>query len=348
MSDRFLITGGSGFIGSAYVKFLINSTEHAVLNLDKLTYASNQASLEAIDTNIRYRFVQGDILDSALIENILSEFQPNFIVHLAAESHVDRSIADAGNFVNTNIVGTYVLLEASRKYWQELNYEDAQKFKFHHISTDEVFGSLPELGLFSESSPYDPSSPYSASKAASDHLVRSWHRTYGLPILITNSSNNYGPHQFPEKLIPLTIMNALNEQPITVYGDGKNIRDWLYVSDHIDALYQLLLKGDEGNSYNIGGNNQKTNLEVVEGICNILDELLPRASDPTSLSYSDLILFVSDRPGHDLRYAIDTNKIENHLNWHPKESFASGLRKTVIWYIENQSWVTNLTERIKS
>ena len=329
MSDRFLITGGSGFIGSAYVKFLINSTEHAVLNLDTLTCASNQASLEAIDTNIRYRFVQGDILDSALIENILSEFQPNFIVHLAAESHVDRSIADAGNFVNTNIVGTYVLLEASRKYWQELNYEDAQKFKFHHISTDEVFGSLPELGLFSESSPYDPSSPYSASKAASDHLVRSWHRTYGLPILITNSSNNYGPNQFPEKLIPLTIMNALNEQPITVYGDGKNIRDWLSVSDHIDALYQLLLKGDEGNSYNIGGNNQKTNLEVVEEICNILDELLPKKA-----SYKEQIAFVKDRPGHDFRYAIDASKIENKLGWKASENFETGIRKTVHWYLK--------------
>jgi dTDP-glucose 4,6-dehydratase len=347
MPDRFLITGGSGFIGSAYVKFLINSTEHEVLNLDKLTYASNQASLEAIDTNKRYRFIQADILDSTLIENIFSEFQPNFVVHLAAESHVDRSIADAGNFVNTNIVGTYVLLEASRKYWQELSDEEAQKFKFHHISTDEVFGSLPELGLFSESSPYDPSSPYSASKAASDHLVRSWYRTYGLPTLITNSSNNYGPNQFPEKLIPLTIMNALNEQPINIYGDGKNIRDWLYVLDHIDALYQLLLKGEEGHSYNIGGNNQKTNLEVVEGICNILDEILPRASDSGSLSYSDLITFVSDRRGHDFRYAIDTNKIENLLNWCPRENFASGLRKTVIWYIENQAWVANITERTK-
>jgi len=348
MADRFLITGGSGFIGSAYIKFLINSTDHDVLNLDKLTYAGNQESLESINTNIRYRFVQGDIQDTELLEKTFSEFQPDFVVHLAAESHVDRSIRDASNFINTNIVGTYTLLEAARKYWLKLDHNDAQKFKFHHISTDEVFGSLAKFGLFLENSPYDPSSPYSASKAASDHLVRAWHRTYGLPILITNSSNNYGPNQFPEKLIPLTIMNALHEKPITLYGDGKNVRDWLFISDHVDALYAVLLGGDVGDSYNIGGSNQKTNLEVVIEVCNILDEIVPRESSLNSLSYKDLITLVPDRPGHDMRYAIDTNKIETHLNWHPKENFISGLKKTVIWYVENQSWIVNITKGTKS
>ena len=341
--SRFLVTGGSGFIGSAFIRFLINSTNHQVINIDKLTYASTSESLEVISGNPRYEFIHGDILDESLLEKLFNDFQPNYVVHLAAESHVDRSIQNPINFIYTNIIGTYNLLEISRKYWFALNSKDRQQFKFHHISTDEVFGSLPDTGLFNEDSPYDPSSPYSASKAGSDHLVRSWNRTYGLPIVISNCSNNYGPYQFPEKLIPLTLMNALEGKPIEIYGNGKNIRDWLFVEDHVRAMYAVLLNGKNGSSYSIGGNSQKTNLEVVKEICDILENILPR--DPQLKSrYHDLITFVEDRPGNDLRYAIDTGNSRNKLQWQPRETFQSGLKKTIEWYIDNKTWLENIKQ----
>ncbi len=344
--SRFLVTGGSGFIGSAFIRFIINSTDHQVINIDKLTYASTLESLEVLNGNPRYKFVHGDILDEGLLKKLFNDFRPNYVVHLAAESHVDRSIQNPINFIHTNIIGTYNLLEVSRKYWFELNTIDQQQFKFHHISTDEVFGSLSETGLFNEDSPYDPSSPYSASKAGSDHLVRSWCRTYGLPTVISNCSNNYGPYQFPEKLIPLTIMNALEGKPIKIYGNGKNIRDWLFVEDHVRAIYAVLLKGKNGSSYSIGGDSQKTNLEVVEEICDILENILPRDLQLKS-RYHDLITFVKDRPGHDLRYAIDTEKIRNNLQWQPRETFQSGLKKTIEWYINNKAWLENIKQASK-
>ncbi|HJL93076.1 MAG TPA: dTDP-glucose 4,6-dehydratase [Woeseiaceae bacterium] len=343
----FLVTGGSGFIGSAYIRFLINSTNHQVINIDKLTYASNLESLEMVEKNPRYHFVEGDILDEKLLGKLFQDFHPDYVVHLAAESHVDRSIQNSRNFIETNIIGTYNLLEISRRYWLSLSSKERLKFKFHHISTDEVFGSLSSIGLFNEKSPYDPSSPYSASKAGSDHLVRSWHKTYGLPTLISNCSNNYGPYQFPEKLIPLTIMNAMEEKPITIYGDGMNVRDWIFVEDHVEAMYAVILKGEAGNSYCIGGDNQKTNVEVVEELCNILDAILPRNMSPQS-SYHDLITFIKDRPGHDFRYAIESSKIHKNLQWKPAETFQSGLEKTVQWYIKNISWLKNTKSSTKT
>jgi dTDP-glucose 4,6-dehydratase len=337
--SKFFVTGGAGFIGSAFVRFLINSTEHEVLNLDKLTYAGNLSSLESISGDKRYSFVKGDIVDQLLLTQIINEFQPKYIVHLAAESHVDRSIESAKEFINTNILGTYNLLDVATKYWNQLESGRKSLFRFHHISTDEVFGTLGESGFFTEETPYDPSSPYSSSKAASDHLVRAWNRTYQLPVLLTNCSNNFGPYQFPEKLIPLMILNALQEKPLPVYGSGKNIRDWLFVEDHVEALYKVILNGKVGESYNIGGNNEKTNLEVVNEICAILDRVKPRKS---SSSYSDLITFIEDRPGHDFRYAIDASKIINELDWTPSKTFSSGLEKTIKWYIKNEGWLNTL------
>lgn len=334
---NFLVTGGAGFIGSAVVRYLILQTRHKVLNLDKLTYAGNLQTLSKIEKSDRYRFIEGDICDSELIEKLFAEFQPDIVMHLAAESHVDRSIDRPSDFVQNNIVGTTVMLECARNYYSELNTERKNNFRFHHISTDEVFGSLGTTGLFSEESNYNPSSPYSASKASSDHLVRAWHRTYKLPVLITNCSNNYGPFQFPEKLIPLIILNAVEEKPLPIYGDGQQIRDWLYVEDHARALYKVVQNGKIGETYNIGGNNEKTNLEVVETICELLDELHPSKSHKIR-SYKELITFVTDRPGHDQRYAIDASKIFHELNWKPEESFETGLRKTVIWFLKSHQW----------
>ncbi len=332
---RILITGGAGFIGSALIRHLLNHTEHQVLNLDKLTYAGNLESLASVADNPRYRFVQADIADSAAVSQTLAEFQPDAIMHLAAESHVDRSIDGPAAFIQTNIVGTYALLEATRSYWSQLDPARKAAFRFHHISTDEVYGDLHGADeLFTERTPYAPSSPYSASKAASDHLVRAWQRTYGLPVLLSNCSNNYGPYHFPEKLIPLVILNALDGKPLPVYGNGQQVRDWLYVEDHASALLKVVSEGKVGETYNIGGHNEQKNLHVVESICALLDELAPRQSG----SYKEQISFVSDRPGHDLRYAIDASKIERELGWKPEETFASGLRKTVHWYLDNLDW----------
>ena len=336
-----LITGGAGFIGSAVIRNIISNTADRVLNLDKLTYAGNLESLVDIESNSRYEFVHGDICDRPLLDDIFARFRPNVVMHLAAESHVDRSIDGPSDFIQTNILGTYNMLESSRSYWS--SSDDKNNFVFHHISTDEVYGSLGDSGLFTESSPYDPSSPYSASKASSDHLVRAWNRTYGLPILITNCSNNYGPYQFPEKLIPLTILNALDGKTIPIYGDGKQVRDWLHVNDHAQALYQVVTNGDIGETYNIGGNNEKTNLEVVLKICEILDKLVPER--PNNISrYSDLIEFVDDRPGHDQRYAIDASKIEFSLGFSPVETFESGLLDTINWYLNNSDWSLNVLD----
>ena len=333
---RLLITGGAGFIGSALIRHLLNHTEHQVLNLDKLTYAGNLESLASVAANPRYRFVQADIADSTAVSRALDEFQPDAIMHLAAESHVDRSIDGPAAFIQTNIVGTYALLEATRSYWMQLEPVRKAAFRFHHISTDEVYGDLHGADeLFTERTPYAPSSPYSASKAASDHLVRAWQRTYGLPVLLSNCSNNYGPYHFPEKLIPLVILNALDGKPLPVYGNGQQVRDWLYVEDHARALLKVVSEGKVGETYNIGGHNEQKNLHVVESICALLDELAPRQSGG---SYKEQISFVSDRPGHDLRYAIDASKIERELGWKPEETFASGLRKTVHWYLDNLDW----------
>ena len=338
---RILITGGAGFIGSALVRHLIEHTRHQVLNLDKLTYAGNLQSLTSIAQNPRYQFVQADIADGERVSQVLAEFQPEAIMHLAAESHVDRSIDGPAAFIQTNIVGTYALLEATRAYWLQLDETRKQAFRFHHISTDEVYGDLHGVDeLFSETTPYAPSSPYSASKAASDHLVRAWHRTYGLPVLLTNCSNNYGPYHFPEKLIPLVILNALEGKPLPVYGNGQQVRDWLYVEDHARALLKVLSEGRVGETYNIGGHNEQKNLDVVRGICELLDELAPRQAG----SYKELIAFVPDRPGHDLRYAIDAGKIQRELGWTPEETFASGLRKTVRWYLDNLDWCRHVQD----
>ncbi len=334
---KAIITGGAGFIGSAVVRFLINRTDHEVVNLDKLTYAGNLESLQSESSNGRYRFFQGDIADRAMVSGVFDEVQPDIVMHLAAESHVDRSVEGPSEFIQTNMVGTYVLLEAARAYWTKLPADKQSTFRFHHISTDEVYGSLGEEGLFTEETAYDPSSPYSASKAGSDHLVRAWQRTYGLPILITNCSNNYGPYQFPEKLIPLIILNALEGKPLPIYGSGQQIRDWLYVEDHARALYDVVTKGSVGETYNIGGHNEKTNLEVVHAICDLLDEY--KCEHPNGIaSYKDLITFVADRPGHDQRYAIDASKIQRDLGWTPIETFETGLRKTVEWYLGNSEW----------
>ena len=335
---RILITGGAGFIGSALIRHLIRHTEHEVLNLDKLTYAGNLESLAEVANSPRYRFVRADIADSALVTQTLAEFQPDAIMHLAAESHVDRSIDGPAAFIQTNIVGTYALLESTRAYWQQLDTERKAAFRFHHISTDEVYGDLHGVDdLFTETTPYAPSSPYSASKAASDHLVRAWQRTYGLPVLITNCSNNYGPYHFPEKLIPLMILNALAGKPLPVYGNGQQVRDWLYVEDHARALLKVVCEGEVGETYNIGGHNEQKNLNVVRAICALLEELAPHK--PSGVArYEDLITYVQDRPGHDLRYAIDAGKIERELGWVPQETFESGLRKTVQWYLDNLDW----------
>ncbi|WP_395503404.1 dTDP-glucose 4,6-dehydratase [Ectopseudomonas mendocina] len=335
---RILITGGAGFIGSALIRHLIQNTEHEVLNLDKLTYAGNLESLLEIAASPRYRFVQADIADAERVAATLSEFQPDAIMHLAAESHVDRSIDGPAAFIQTNIVGTYSLLESTRAYWLGLNTVRKAAFRFHHISTDEVYGDLHGVDdLFTETTPYAPSSPYSASKAASDHLVRAWQRTYGLPVLITNCSNNYGPYHFPEKLIPLMILNALAGKPLPVYGNGQQVRDWLYVEDHARALLKVVSEGKVGETYNIGGHNEQKNLDVVHSICALLEELAPQK--PAGIArYEDLITYVQDRPGHDLRYAIDASKIERELGWVPQETFDTGLRKTVQWYLDNLEW----------
>lgn len=333
---KILVTGGAGFIGSAVVRHIIENTNDSVVNLDKLTYAGNLESLAAVADSPRYAFEQADIGDAAALARIFHEHRPDAVMHLAAESHVDRSIDGPAAFIETNIVGTYMLLEAARSYYQSL--EDKHFFRFHHISTDEVYGDLTEAdALFTETTPYAPSSPYSASKAASDHLVRAWRRTYGLPAIITNCSNNYGPYHFPEKLIPLVILNALDGKPLPVYGDGQQIRDWLFVEDHARALYKVVTEGKIGETYNIGGHNEKTNLAVVEAICALLEELAP--VKPAGVrAYKDLIAFVRDRPGHDLRYAIDAAKISRELGWQPQETFESGIRKTVQWYLDNRDW----------
>jgi len=336
MVMNILVTGGAGFIGSAVIRHLINETEHHVLNVDKLTYAGNLESLISVSDHPRYQFTQTDICDHVSLTRLFLEFQPDMVMHLAAESHVDRSIDGPAEFINTNIVGTYTLLEVARKYWQNLSTIKKSRFKFHHISTDEVYGDLEgTTDLFTETTPYLPSSPYSASKASSDHLVRAWHRTYGLPVVITNCSNNYGPYHFPEKLIPLMILNALDGKSLPIYGNGQQIRDWLFVEDHARALYQVATEGIVGETYNIGGHNEKQNIEVVKTICKILDELKPRLEGKT---YTSLITFVNDRPGHDLRYAIDASKIERELGWKPQESFETGIRKTVQWYLNNLEW----------
>ncbi|MGM0988641.1 MAG: dTDP-glucose 4,6-dehydratase [Pseudomonadota bacterium] len=370
MPKTFLITGGAGFIGSAVVRELIQNTDHHVVNVDKLTYAGNLESLAGVADSPRYAFIQADICDAPAMQRAFAEHRPDVVMHLAAESHVDRSIDGPAAFIQTNVVGTSVLLEAARAYWKALQESEPEKaagFRFHHISTDEVYGDLgspvnsesrmvngdpspltphyspltthkPEgRSLFTETTPYAPSSPYSASKAGSDHLVRAWQRTFGLPTLITNCSNNYGPYHFPEKLIPLMILNALAGKPLPVYGDGQQIRDWLYVEDHARALIKVATQGQVGETYNIGGHNEKTNLEVVETICTLVDELRPDSSS-FQLPASSLIAFVQDRPGHDLRYAIDAGKIERELGWVPQETFETGLRKTVVWYLENRDW----------
>lgn len=341
---RILVTGGAGFIGSALVRHLIGNTEHEVLNLDKLTYAGNLESLQSIANNTRYEFVQADIADAATVSAVLERFQPDAIMHLAAESHVDRSIDGPAAFIQTNIVGTYALLEATRAWWSRLPAEQRRAFRFHHISTDEVYGDLHGANdLFHETTPYAPSSPYSASKAASDHLVRAWHRTYGLPVLITNCSNNYGPYHFPEKLIPLMILNALAGKPLPVYGNGQQVRDWLFVEDHARALLEVVSRGEVGETYNIGGHNEQKNLDVVHAICALLDELAPQHPEGVA-RYADLITYVQDRPGHDLRYAIDASKIERELGWVPHETFATGLRKTVQWYLDNLQWCRHVQD----
>ena len=337
---KILITGGAGFIGSAVVRQYINETDFTVINIDKLTYAGNISSLGEVFYNPRHIFRKIDICDRRALEGIYSEFDPDAVIHLAAESHVDRSIDGPSEFIQTNIIGTYTLLEASRAFWSELTDNKREQFRFLHVSTDEVYGSLGKDGYFNEQSPYKPNSPYSASKAASDHLVRAWNRTFGLPVITTNCSNNYGPYQFPEKLIPLMILNAQRGRPLPVYGKGDNIRDWLFVEDHARALRLLLEKGSIGDNYNIGGRNERSNIDVVKNICTLLDELLPNSP---YRNHSSLITFVNDRPGHDQRYAIDSSKIMNEFGWKPFETFESGLRKTIEWYIGNSEWVQNVT-----
>jgi dTDP-glucose 4,6-dehydratase len=340
-AKRILVTGGAGFIGSAVTRHLIAETEHQVLVLDKLTYAGNLDSLRPVENSPRYGFVQADILDAPRMQEIMRSFRPEIVMHLAAESHVDRSIDGPGAFIQTNVVGTYTLLQAALGYWQALPGPERDAFRFHHVSTDEVFGSLGAEGYFTESTAYDPRSPYSASKAASDHLVRAWHHTFGLPVVMSNCSNNYGPYHFPEKLIPLVVLNALEGKPLPVYGDGSNVRDWLYVEDHARALLLIAERGRVGESYNVGGHNEKTNLEVVRTICAILDRIAP---DARIGPREGLIAFVADRPGHDHRYAIDPAKIGRDLGWRPQETFETGLAKTVRWYLDNRSW----WERIRS
>jgi len=332
---NILVTGGAGFIGSAVCRLLVGEFGATVLNIDNLTYAANPASLRPVENSPNYAFRRADICDPAAMAEAFREFAPDAVSHLAAESHVDRSIDGPGAFIRTNIEGTYVLLDAALDYWCSLPPERADRFRFHHVSTDEVFGSLGPEGRFGEESRYLPNSPYAASKAAADHLVRAWHETFGLPTLMTNCSNNYGPYHFPEKLIPLAILKALHGEPIPVYGKGDNVRDWLYVDDHVRALYELMTRGRPGESYNIGGDGERTNLEVVTGICTLLDELLPASPHRP---HSRLITFVADRPGHDRRYAMDAGKLRRELGWVPRETFETGLRKTVAWYLENRWW----------
>lgn len=340
MTQRFLITGGAGFIGSAVARYLIRETDHPVLVVDKLTYAGNLDSLAPIAEHPRYSFVRADIVDAPKMRDLFEHFRPDIVMHLAAESHVDRSIDGPGEFIQTNVVGTFILLQTALGYWRKLQGSAADRFRFHHISTDEVFGSLGAEGFFREDTPYQPSSPYSASKASSDHLVAAWHHTYGLPTVISNCSNNYGPYHFPEKLIPLTILNALEGKPLPVYGTGENVRDWLYVEDHARALVLIAMNGKVGDKYNVGGNNEKTNIAVVRKICKLVDEFTPDLAGPRER----LISFVKDRPGHDLRYAIDARKIQRELGWRPQETFETGIRKTVEWYLANRIW----WERIRS
>ncbi|WP_049723729.1 dTDP-glucose 4,6-dehydratase [Gilvimarinus polysaccharolyticus] len=340
---KIIVTGGAGFIGSAVIRHLINDTEHHVINLDKLTYAGNLASLNEVANNSRYQFVQMDICDASAIADILREQQPDAIMHLAAESHVDRSIDHAGEFMQTNILGTFNLLEQARRYWDALSGDKKANFRFHHVSTDEVYGDLEgTTDLFTETTSYAPSSPYSASKASSDHLARAWLRTYGLPVLITNCSNNYGPCHFPEKLIPHMILNALAGKPLPIYGDGNQIRDWLYVEDHARALVRVITQGKVGETYNIGGHNEVRNIEVVKLLCELLEELASARKPADVKRFEDLITYVKDRPGHDVRYAIDASKIARELNWTPQETFSSGLRKTVLWYLNNEAWWQNV------
>ena len=349
---KILVTGGAGFIGSAVIRHIIRNTTDSVVNVDKLTYAGNLESLAETSSSPRYAFEKVDICNRAELDRVFRDHQPDAVMHLAAESHVDRSITGPAAFIETNIVGTYSLLEAARQYWQGLDEARKATFRFHHISTDEVYGDLegPE-DLFTETTPYAPSSPYSASKASSDHLVRAWRRTYGMPTLVTNCSNNYGPYHFPEKLIPLMILNALEGKPLPVYGKGDQVRDWLYVEDHARALYKVVTEGQVGETYNIGGHNEKRNIDVVHTLCDLLDELRPLAAssapvgaDLSAISYKRLITHVPDRPGHDLRYAIDAGKIQRELDWAPEETFESGIRKTVQWYLDNPEWVA----RVKS
>ncbi|WP_413506101.1 dTDP-glucose 4,6-dehydratase [Photobacterium phosphoreum] len=335
---KILVTGGAGFIGSAVVRHIINNTQDSVVNVDKLTYAGNLESLVDVESNERYAFEQVDICDRAELDRVFAEHQPDAVMHLAAESHVDRSIDGPAAFIETNIVGTYTILEAARAYWNQLGETRKTAFRFHHISTDEVYGDLEGTDdLFTETTSYEPSSPYSASKASSDHLVRAWLRTYGLPTIVTNCSNNYGPYHFPEKLIPLIILNVLDGKALPVYGNGMQIRDWLYVEDHASALYTVVTQGEIGETYNIGGHNEKANIEVVKTICSLLEELVPNKPQGVT-EYQNLITYVTDRPGHDVRYAIDASKIARELGWKPAETFESGIRKTVEWYLANQKW----------
>ncbi|GAA6203345.1 dTDP-glucose 4,6-dehydratase [Thalassotalea sp. SU-HH00458] len=343
MSKTIFITGGAGFIGSALVRFLIKNTDNIIVNYDKLTYAGNLESLGCIDKDPRYHFIKGDICDQKQLGEAFNNFSPDIVMHLAAESHVDRSIDGPVDFIKTNIVGTYTLLEVAKKHYSSISNSQQKSFRFHHISTDEVYGDLGTTGLFTENTPYQPSSPYSASKASSDHLVRAWHRTYNLPIIITNCSNNYGPFHYPEKLIPLVILNALKGDPLPIYGNGKQIRDWLYVDDHVQALYKVVCEGGIGETYNIGGFNEKSNLEVVETICSILNKKIK--NKPQNIAkFEQLITFVPDRPGHDVRYAIDASKIEKELKWKPENTFESGIEKTINWYINNVNWCDQVQE----
>ncbi|TMS92569.1 dTDP-glucose 4,6-dehydratase [Pseudoalteromonas sp. S201] len=337
---NIIVTGGAGFIGSAVIRHIIEATNNTVINIDKLTYAGNLDSLISVSNSNRYKFEQVDICDREALDKVFCQFQPDIVMHLAAESHVDRSIDGPAEFIQTNIVGTYNLLEAARSYWSNLETNKKLNFRFHHISTDEVYGDLDGTdGLFTEITSYSPSSPYSASKASSDHLVRAWYRTYGLPTIITNCSNNYGPYHFPEKLIPLVILNALENKPLPIYGTGEQIRDWLFVEDHARALYKVVTEGKVNETYNIGGHNEKTNLEVVEAICDILSELVPKEG-----CYKDQITYIADRPGHDKRYAIDASKMKRELDWTPIETFETGLQKTVQWYLDNSDWCQNVQD----
>lgn len=341
MFDCVLVTGGAGFIGSSVIRHLLSNTTSRVINVDKLTYAGNPETIRPFLDNDRYTFEQIDVCDVKAITAAMHKYKPDAVMHLAAESHVDRSIDGPADFIETNIVGTYAMLEAARDWWSTLNGARKDKFRFHHISTDEVFGSLGATGLFTETTAYAPNSPYSASKASSDHLVRAWHHTFGLPTVVSNCSNNYGPYQFPEKLIPVVLTKALAGEPIPIYGKGDNIRDWLYVDDHADALYTIVAKGRPGETYNVGGNAEHTNLDLVKTLCAVLDDRRPRNDGK---QYADQITFVADRPGHDMRYAIDASKIKNELGWEPAETLATGLGKTVDWYLENQAWVNSVLD----